>query len=351
MLKKIIGIGIVILLLAGIFIVPKLMLFMNSRLTSVNEHQVEFYIRKETKLKPLAEELARLGIIKDQKAFIELGEYKALSEENIALGKYIIKPGTQYRSLLNGFKKNAAGNGNAEVEVDVTFNNCRFMSDIAVKVANCLMMDSTQLIEYLNDRKTYSSFGFNKEQFPAMFIPDTYKMFYDTDPEEFVKRMSDEYRKFWSKERKDKIAAIGLRSAPEVVTLASIVYSEQSRVEEEWPIIAGLYLNRLEQGIKLQSDPTFKFCWGKKLDGLQRLLFIHRDIDCPYNTYKIDGLPPGPICITPASAIEAVLNRKKHDYIFMMARPDFSHRHNFSKDYATHLQLAKVYQKWLSTLK
>ena len=225
------------------------------------------------------------------------------------------------------------------------------MSDIAVKVANCLMMDSTQLIEYLNDRKTYSSFGFNKEQFPAMFIPDTYKMFYDTDPEEFVKRMSDEYRKFWSKERKDKIAAIGLRSAPEVVTLASIVYSEQSRVEEEWPIIAGLYLNRLEQGIKLQSDPTFKFCWGKKLDGLQRLLFIHRDIDCPYNTYKIDGLPPGPICITPASAIEAVLNRKKHDYIFMMARPDFSHRHNFSKDYATHLRLAKVYQKWLSTLK
>jgi UPF0755 protein len=301
-------------------------------------------------LKALSENLKEAGVIDDIDAFVKVGEYKGLNKENIALGKYVIEPATQYRTLLNGFKMNAAGNGNGEVEVAVTFNDCRFISDMAGKVSSSLMMDSISLLKYLESPETYNSFGFTKEQFPAMFIPNTYKMFYDTDPAQFTKRMAEEFKNFWNDNRKAQLKTVGLKSPSEAVTLASIVFAEQSRVPEEWPVIAGLYLNRIEQGIKLQSDPTFKFCWGKKLDGVQRLLFIHRDIDCEYNTYKIDGLPPGPICIPPAGTVDAVLNRKKHDYIFMMAKPDFSGGHDFSKDYATHQKLASVYQKWLSTL-
>src|SRR5690606_37752980 len=113
----------------------------------------------------------------------------------------------------------------------------------------------------------------------------------------------------------------------------------------EWPIIARLYLNRISQGIRLQSDPTFKFCWGDQLRGTQRLLARHRDVDCPYNTYKIDGLPPGPICIVPAKVIDAVLNPADVDYIFMCAKPDYSGEHSFTSSGDEHVKNARAYQK------
>lgn len=350
MFKKVTIILVVVSIVGGIFLFPKVMLYLSSRTESVNQSQVVFFVDQKMDLKTLAEKLKSVGVLEDVSGFVEVGEYKGLNIDNIALGKYIIEPGTQYRTMLNGFKVNSAGNGNGEVEVDVTFNNCRFMSDMAGKVGSVLLMDSTELLIYLENSDTYKRYGFTKEQFPAMFLPNTYKMYYDTDPEQFTKRMAEEFKNFWNSERTSKLKEIGLTSPSQAVTLASIVFSEQSNVAEEWPIIAGLYLNRIEQGIKLQSDPTFKFCWGKQLDGVQRLLYIHRDIDCAYNTYKINGLPPGPICIPPAGTIDAVLNRTKHNFIFMMAKPDFSGRHDFSVDYATHQRLATVYQKWLSTL-
>jgi UPF0755 protein len=350
MFKKVAIVLAIVLVAGGIFTFPKIMLYLASRAESTNSNKVEFFVDKAIDLKELADKLKTAGVIEDLEGFIKVGEYKELNKENIAMGKYVIEPNTQYRTILNGFKMNAAGNGNGEVEVDVMFNNCRFMSDMAGKVSSLLLMDSTELLSYLDSPETYAKFGFTKEQFPAMFLPNTYKMYYDTDPEQFTKRMAEEFKDFWNADRTSKLKAVGLKSPSQAVTLASIVFSEQSNVADEWPVIAGLYLNRIEQGIKLQSDPTFKFCWGKQLDGVQRLLFIHRDIDCAYNTYKIDGLPPGPICIPPAATIDAVLNRTKHNYIFMMAKPDFSGRHDFSVDYATHQRLATVYQKWLSTL-
>jgi UPF0755 protein len=117
----------------------------------------------------------------------------------------------------------------------------------------------------------------------------------------------------------------------------------------EWPIIAGLYLNRIKKGMKLQSDPTFKFCWGDELKGVQRLTYEHRDRDCPYNTYKYSGLPPGPICIPPTQCVDAVLNREKNDYIFMMAKADHSGLHDFTINYSDHSRLAAIYSKWLKS--
>ena len=113
--------------------------------------------------------------------------------------------------------------------------------------------------------------------------------------------------------------------------------------------IAGLYLNRINQGIKLQSDPTFKFCWGDQLIGVQRLLNIHREIDCPYNTYRINGLPPGPICIPSTIVVDAVLNRADVNYIFMCAKPDYSGRHNFAVSGEDHTKNASIFQKWLAS--
>ncbi|MEY3845261.1 MAG: hypothetical protein RL293_1683, partial [Bacteroidota bacterium] len=238
--------------------------------------------------------------------------------------------------------------GNAEVEVEVTFNNCRDIYQMAGKVSKCIDVDSTELIAYLQSGATLSKLGFTVEQLPALFIPDSYQMYWDSNEEAFVDRMAKEFKNFWTTERKNSLSKIGLDSPSQAVTLASVVYSEQSVNSDEWPIIAGLYLNRVKQGIRLQSDPTFKFCWGDQLKGVQRLLEVHRNIDCPYNTYKINGLPPGPICLPSPKVVDAVLNRADVDYIYMCAKPDYSGRHNFAVSGAEHMRNADAFQSWLA---
>lgn len=346
--KLIIRVIAVLVVIGGILLYPKFSLYLSSRKETVNTEKVAFYIKSQMDTDDLAKELSDLKIIDDVKGFLKVADYKGLTKEKIALGKYVIEPNSQYRTLLNGFTLNDAGNGNGEVEVTVTFANCRDIYQMASKVCANVMIDSAKLVTYLNDTETLTKYGFSQEELPAMFLPNTYKMYYDTDEKIFVERMAKEYKNFWTPERLIKLKKVGLKFPSQAATLASIVYSEQSNHADEWPIIAGLYLNRINQGIKLQSDPTFKFCWGDKLEGVQRLLNVHRDIDCSYNTYKINGLPPGPICIPPSETVDAVLNREANKYIFMMAKPDYSGRHDFAVEYSTHQKYASIYQKWLA---
>jgi UPF0755 protein len=339
-----------VVLLAGLLLFPKFLLFLESRKESINTSTIEIVIKEPIDLQKLAQLLETKGVIDDQRSFVKVGEYKELSKETIALGLYRIEPATQYRTILNGFKLNDLGNGNGESEVKVTFINCMTINDLAGKLQGQLLIDSAEFVNYATSKETCSKYGFTLEQLPALFIPNTYNMYYDTDPKLFVERMADAYRSFWTEDRRNQLSKIGLKDPVEAVTLASIVYGEQARNSQEWSRIAGLYLNRLKKGMKLQSDPTFRFCWGDQLNGVQRLLNVHRDIDCPYNTYKINGLPPGPISLPPAEVVEAVLQPEKHNFIFMMAKPDFSGLHDFSVEYADHQKFASIYQRWLSTL-
>ena len=348
MFKKI-AIGVAIVGVIGVALTyDKIGLFLDGRKTTLNEGSQDFFLKSNTSAEGLADQLMEQHLIDNREALLSVAAYKKLNEKNIAGGKYVIEAGTSYRNLLNGFKLNSNGNGNAEVEVEVTFNNCKNIYQLAGKVSKCLMVDSTKLVEYIENGSTLEKYGFSLEQIPALFLPNTYNMYYDTDESQFVDRMAKEFKNFWTPERTAKIAKIGLKSPSQVVTLASIVYSEQSKNPDEWPIIAGLYLNRVNQGIKLQSDPTFKFCWGDQLDGVQRLLAVHREIDCPYNTYKINGLPPGPIYIPSTAVVDAVLNRADVDFIYMCAKPDYSGRHNFAVSGAEHTKNATVFQNWLA---
>ena len=174
-------------------------------------------------------------------------------------------------------------------------------------------------------------------------------MFWDTSEEEFVARMAKEYKNFWTSNRKQKLQKLGLKSQSELTTIASIVYKEQNRVEEEWGTIGRLYLNRVKDNWLLQSDPTFRFCWGDELDGVKRLTFKHREIDCPYNTYKYPGLPPGPICVPPAKVLDAILDANPHNYYFMCAKPGYSGYHNFANGIHEHNKNARIYQNWLTS--
>lgn len=349
MFKKI-GIALLIVAVVGVVVMwPKISVYLAGIKSTENKKVVEFYFDATKGLKGLADQLETEKIIDKKDALLKVGEYKKLTAERLASGKYMIEPGTSYRTLLNGFTKNAAGNGNAEVEVEVTFNNCRDVYQLAGKVAKCIMADSAMIAEALTNETTLEKYDFTAEQLPALFLPNTYRMFWDTDPEQFLTRMADEFKTFWTPARKEKLAKIGLKSPSEAVTLASIVYSEQSKNAEEWPIIAGLYLNRIKKGIRLQSDPTFKFCWGDQLEGVQRLTYEHREIQCPYNTYYNDGLPPGPICIPPTQVVDAVLNRDNNDYIFMCAKPDYTGKHDFTVGYPEHAENARKFSAWLAT--
>jgi UPF0755 protein len=322
--------------------------FLDGRVGTANS-KTEFYVlHAENSIDEIAKDLNKKGIVDDVESFLSLAEFKNLTNKKLGTGMYRIESATSYRQLLNGFTINSNENGNAEVEVKVTFNNCATITDMCEKVAACIDIDAKELEDFILNGETLSKYGFTPETVPALFIPNSYNMFYDVTKEQFVDRMAQEFKNFWTPDRMAKLKKVGLESPSQAVTLASIVYGEQAKNQSEWPIIAGLYLNRLNTGMKLQSDPTFKFCWGDQLKGVQRLTFEHRSKDCPYNTYLYAGLPPGPISMPPAGVVDAVLNRDNNDYLYMCAQANYDGLHDFAVDYATHDRNAKAFQNWLA---
>ena len=232
-----------------------------------------------------------------------------------------------------------------QTPVKVTFNGTRTMPMLAERIASQLQCTPEEFmdacLEVLPDR------GFTRATFPAAFIPDTYEFYWSASPENVVKRLLDYRDAFWTDERKAKAKALGL-SKTEVATLASIIEEETAKRDER-PMVARLYLNRLHKGMRLQADPTVKYAVGDFT--LRRIKGEHLKSRSPYNTYLVDGLPPGPIRVPTAGAMDDVLNAPPHNYIYMCAKEDFSGYHNFAVDYATHQANARRYQQELNRRK
>lgn len=315
---------------------------------TVNQTEVKLLLENDYSIDSLAAILLEKGIIAKKSVFIDEAKNQGLLDDSFDAGKYVILSGTRISDLVEGFSKDENGQGKSEVKVNVLFNRCVTIEDIGMNVSKCIQADSASIVDLIYNQKTLAKYQFNQAQIPALFLPDSYEMYYDTDAEGFIAFMAEKFKEFWNNDRLEKMKSIGFEYPSQVVTLASIVYSEQSKVASEWPIIAKLYINRLNDGMKLQSDPTFKFCWEGKLNGVNRLLAKHRNIDCVYNTYKYAGLPPGPICITPAKVVDAVLSPANVDYLFMCAKPDYSGEHDFTSSGVQHVKNAGIYQKWLS---
>lgn len=264
---------------------------------------------------------------------------KALSyNENVKSGRYAVKPDMDVLTLVRDLRSGH------QVPVKITFNNIRLKKDLAKRLGEQLMLKEDDLLAILNNDEKCKELGFTGETVVAMFIPNTYELYWDISLENFLKRMKSEYTKFWNDNRKAKADELGLTPV-EVSTLASIV-EEESTYADEYPMVAGLYLNRLRVGQALQADPTVKFAVGDF--SLRRILFKHLEVDSPYNTYKNQGLPPGPIRIPSIKGIDAVLNYTKHDYFYMCAKEDFSGYHNFAKTHAEHERNAAKYRNALN---
>jgi UPF0755 protein len=178
----------------------------------------------------------------------------------------------------------------------------------------------------------------------TIFIANTYEVYWTEDAEGLIDRMYDEHERFWNKNRLEKAEAINLNTI-EVYTLASIVYAETKK-RDEAPVVAGLYINRLNRKMPLESDPTLIFSKGDFT--IRRVLNEDKKVDSPYNTYQRKGLPPGPINMPPLAWIDAVLNYDDHNYIFMCAKEDFSGYHNFARTNREHERNAAKYRRALN---
>lgn len=258
--------------------------------------------------------------------------------EKIRTGRYEIEKGNGVLSL---YRKMRSG---IQASVSLTMPSVRTIDRLAGFLSEKLMIDSLSFYRSLTDTATCAKYGYTPETMICMFIPNTYDIYWNTSLDKFLEKMSKENRKFWNFERTQKAKAINL-TKEEVMTLASIV-DEETANNDEKPMIAGMYINRLKAGMPLQADPTIKF--ALKDFKLKRIYHNMLSVKSPYNTYKNTGLPPGPIRIPSIAGIDAVLNHIHHDYMYMCAKEDFSGTHNFAKTYEEHLLNAAKYSKALN---
>ena len=214
---------------------------------------------------------------------------------------------------------------------------------IAQRISSQMMVDSASVADALNDEMFLANYGFTPENVFAMILPDTYEMYWTASIKEIFDRLKKEYDAFWTQERLAKAKNQGL-TPMEVSVMASIVSGETLK-PFEYPVIAGVYLNRYKKGMKLQADPTIAFCYDYTLD---RILKKHLTVDSPYNTYKHVGLPPAPINVPPKACLDAVLNPSKHNYIYFCANPAFDGTHKFAVTYSEHLRNAREFHRALT---
>lgn len=253
-------------------------------------------------------------------------------------GRYAIDPG---KSTLETVRK--MRNGQQEA-IMLTIPESRTMTKLAGVLARKLMLDSVQIAAALIDEPFCKRWGYDTATIAALFVPNTYEVYWNVTLDRLMERMVKEHDNFWNEERRAKAEAAGL-TPNEVATLASIIDEETANVEEK-PMIAGMYLNRLHKGMPLQADPTVKFALQQF--ELRRIYHDMLFFDSPYNTYRNTGLPPGPIKIASIKGMEAVLNYVEHDFLYMCAKEDFSGTHNFAVTYGEHLRNAARYSKALN---
>lgn len=301
------------------------------------DNGVRIFIPTGSSFDVLADTLRNSGVLGSERNFTITSRLKSFGR-NVRPGSYIIEPDMNNNKIVNMLRSGR------QAPVNVTFNNIRTLDELAGRIGRQVEADSASFSAFLADEKNYLNDGFNRLTVISAFIPDTYQLYWTTDASSFYRRMLREYRLYWNEERTAAAGALDLTPA-EVSVLASIVDEEASR-EDEKSRIAGVYINRLRQGMPLQADPTVKYAVNDFT--LRRILNRHLEVDSPYNTYKFKGLPPGPIRCPSRSGLEAVLNAEKHDYLYFVARYDSSGYHHFSRTLAEHNRYAAAYRRELN---
>jgi UPF0755 protein len=304
---------------------------------SVTDNEKYLYIRTGEDFNSVYKTIRDKNIVKDSANFLWAAQNMKYPGR-VKPGRYRLKEGMTNRALINML---ASG---SQEPVTFAFHNFRLKEQFAAFASKQLEPDSISIIRLLDSADFVKQYGFTTDNVFVTVMPDSYQIYWNTTPEKLFKKMHARYEAFWTKERKDKAAELNLTQA-QVSILASIVDAEALK-DEEMPTIAGLYLNRLKKGMKLESDPTVIF--AMKDFTIQRVLNRYLSVPSPYNTYANTGLPPGPIMMPSVNAVKAVLNYKPSNYIYMCAKEDFSGSHNFADNITDHNKNAAKFRQALN---
>ena len=308
--------------------------------TSFEDESIFLYVMKGDSL-AFRDSISKY--IKSEKTFYKAAE-KLDYLKNQKTGRYKISKDIGNNEIVNSLKFN-------NTPVNVTFNNQERIENLAGIVSKQIYEDSTSLVKAFRDRQFLENNNLNEQSVLSIFIPNSYNIYWNTTPEDFRDRMLAEYNKFWNKDRSEKAKKLGLTKL-EVISLASIVQIE-SRKNDERPRVAGLYINRINERMRLQADPTVIYSLKKYYNNfdtiIRRVLYRDLKINSEFNTYKIRGIPPGPITMPDISAIDAVLNHENHNYLFMVADPSNRGYHLFASDIDGHNRNKKAYIRWINS--
>lgn len=249
-------------------------------------------------------------------------------------GAYTIPAGS---NALEAMRRITSG---AQTPVRITVNGFRSLPLLTDRISRKMEFPVDSLKAVLEDREFLSQFGLTPENAMALFLDDTYEVYWTTSARDLVKKIGANYSYLWSAGNRERAAELGLTPAGATI-LASIV-DEETNNSTEKGVIGRLYVNRLQNNMRLQADPTVRFAIGDFT--IQRITNADLKKESPYNTYLHAGLPPGPIRTTSRKTVLSLLQSEPNNYLYMCAKEDFSGRHNFAATYDEHLKNAVRYQ-------
>ena len=308
--------------------------------TSFSEDSIFLYVIKDDSLR-FADSISKY--VKSEKTFYRVA--KRLDYlENKKTGRFKISKGLGNKDIISALRFN-------NTPLTITFNNQERVENLAGRLSKQIYQDSISLINSFKDKIFLKENNFTTENILSMFIPNSYEVYWNIGADEIRDKMLKEYNKFWNDERSEKAKKLNL-SKLQVISLASIVQKESVKVDER-PTIAGVYINRLKRNMRLQADPTVIYSikdYYKNFDTIiRRVLYRDLRLNSKYNTYRINGLPPGPISMPDISSIDAVLNYENHKYIFFVADPYNPGYHLFARNLSEHNKNRRVYTRWLNS--
>ena len=331
----------IIKVLGVVFIVFVAVIYIKFFTSNTNFEKDEMYVEIPTGSKYEDVEKILSPIVKNMSDFEFIAKRRSYPE-NVKAGRFLLKNGMSAFQLVSAMRRN--------VPVKLAFNNQERLENLCERLSSQIEPDTTKLLATFRDTSFLQKNGFTKDNVFAMFLPNTYEVYWNISAEKFREKMLDEYNRFWTEERIAKAKNLNLTPV-QVITVASIVHKESVKKSER-PIIAGVYLNRLNQAMPLQADPTVIYALKLRDNDfnqiIKRVLYNDLFIKSPYNTYQNIGLPPGPIAMPDVDAIDAVLNAEKHNYIYFCASVEKFGYHVFASTYEQHQVNAKKYAEWMN---
>ncbi|RYE25915.1 MAG: endolytic transglycosylase MltG [Sphingobacteriales bacterium] len=295
------------------------------------------YIRTGSTYDDVKSQLKENGYIASLFSFDMLAQ-RAGYPTRIKAGKYKITPGMSNYNMVRMLRSGR------QTPVKLVINKLRTKQDLVNIISTNLEADSSQLKQILADNTYWATYNLDTNTAMCLIVPDTYEFYWNTSADKTLKKLGNYYKEYWTPERHQKAEAHKL-TQQQAIVVGSIVEEETNKNDEKGNV-ASVYINRLRKNMKLQADPTVKFAVGDFT--LRRITGVHLQTESPYNTYKVSGLPPGPICTPSKKTMEAVLNSPETQYMYFCAKEDFSGYHRFATNYADHMKNARLYQQALN---